>query len=469
MRKKGKNTTLLRDLLYNKYQLGGDYYPTTMDYDNMVDVQPKLEGSIKQGLGAVPGWGQLTQLGMALGNGVGGDQTNTARTILGTGLNPTKGIFNAIEGKNPLEAIPVLGGIFTARRRRGEERKQKAQETSSELRGIDQTSGTRLDGYDMFGTQTAALGGKLTRLASDIYEVDGNKHSQGGVKLPEQGIELEGDETVSGDYVFSDYLGFADRHKKIAKQLGKIEQKPLTRATRVSVEILRKKEEALKQEQEQVRSALGLGEGAQMLALGGRKPRKYQMGGLTDPDYIPPQATQSEYTQHLDRTLKNQQIKPLTSFKGEELDKVFDTKMYTRDNYNKWKTAWDSGQDVTMDQFGITNEEAKHFGTNPYLKSFTHHSGKVNDLFPHYAGVDIMSEPQFYDRVPLLESAPVAPTATPTQKIGSERPLLAQLMNSDKPLKQKSSLKRGKVTFRPDVNRVGYNKGGRRLGFKTIQ
>ena len=70
-----------------------------------------------------------------------------------------------------------------------------------------------------------ALGGKLNRLNSNTVEVEGNTHEEGGVKLPSVGAEVEDKETIADNYVFSDELGFADKHKKIAKQIGKIEKK----------------------------------------------------------------------------------------------------------------------------------------------------------------------------------------------------------------------------------------------------
>lgn len=97
-----------------------------------------------------------------------------------------------------------------------------------------------------------AKGGSLQRLSSDTVEVEGPSHEGGGVALP-GGNEVEGKETIKGDYVLSHRLGFAQAHKPIAKAIGILEQKPLTQATFNSLRRLRSKEEALMLLQEQVR------------------------------------------------------------------------------------------------------------------------------------------------------------------------------------------------------------------------
>jgi len=117
----------------------------------------------------------------------------------------------------------------------------------------------RAIGYDFTGNQDGqlyALGGKLKALNSDTVEVDGQTHAEGGVQIGGN-VEVEDKETISGDYVFSDLLGFAKPHKFIAKQIGKIEKKPINNERKTSLEILRKKEQVLKQTQEQVREDIG--------------------------------------------------------------------------------------------------------------------------------------------------------------------------------------------------------------------
>lgn len=90
-----------------------------------------------------------------------------------------------------------------------------------------------------------AQGGSLSKLSADSVEVKGPSHAQGGVQLPEAQAEVEGGETIKGDYVMSKKLGFAQLHKPIAKAIGQIEQKPVTATTLGSLQRLRDQEQAL--------------------------------------------------------------------------------------------------------------------------------------------------------------------------------------------------------------------------------
>lgn len=103
-----------------------------------------------------------------------------------------------------------------------------------------------------------ASGGTLNALSSDSAEVEGPSHEQGGVDLPQYNSELEGGETIQDDYVFSKRLGFADRHKKLARAVGKIEQKPATPDRVNALKALNEQIEQLQQKQEQVRQQYNL-------------------------------------------------------------------------------------------------------------------------------------------------------------------------------------------------------------------
>lgn len=72
-------------------------------------------------------------------------------------------------------------------------------------------------------------GGRAKSLSSETAELVGRLHSKGGIDIPSMNAELEGGETVKGDYVFSSKLGFASAHKPIARAKGRIEGKPATR------------------------------------------------------------------------------------------------------------------------------------------------------------------------------------------------------------------------------------------------
>jgi len=103
-----------------------------------------------------------------------------------------------------------------------------------------------------------ALGGKITQVSSDGAEVTGRSHENGGVKIPGMGIELEGNETTKGDYVFSEELGFAKLHKPIMKAKGRIESKPFTKERANSIRLLGEQENRLKGAQEYFKKMYGI-------------------------------------------------------------------------------------------------------------------------------------------------------------------------------------------------------------------
>lgn len=72
---------------------------------------------------------------------------------------------------------------------------------------------------------TKADGGSLSPMSSDTVAINGPAHEQGGVDLPGSNAEVEGGETMKGDFVFSDRLGFADEHKRLARAIGKVQDK----------------------------------------------------------------------------------------------------------------------------------------------------------------------------------------------------------------------------------------------------
>lgn len=72
---------------------------------------------------------------------------------------------------------------------------------------------------------TRADGGSLTPMSNDSVSINGPSHEGGGVQLPDAGAEVEGGETMKGNFVFSDRLGFADEHKRISKAIGRVQAK----------------------------------------------------------------------------------------------------------------------------------------------------------------------------------------------------------------------------------------------------
>lgn len=101
-------------------------------------------------------------------------------------------------------------------------------------------------------------GGYAKSMSSGTTELVGNSHEQGGIKSPELGAELENNETTSGNFVFSDKLGFAQMHKPIAKAMGKIENKPMSRERMNSMRLLKGQENKLALMQEHYKQLNGI-------------------------------------------------------------------------------------------------------------------------------------------------------------------------------------------------------------------
>jgi hypothetical protein len=103
-----------------------------------------------------------------------------------------------------------------------------------------------------------ATGGNLKPLSTNSAEVQGPSHEQGGVDIPQFESEVEGGETLQDNYVFSDRLGFAKIHRKLARAIGKIEEKPATPERINSLRRMNQQVEDLKAEQEQIRQQYNL-------------------------------------------------------------------------------------------------------------------------------------------------------------------------------------------------------------------
>ena len=113
-------------------------------------------------------------------------------------------------------------------------------------------------GGSLVSSYLKANGGNLKQLSKSTVEVQGPSHEEGGVQLPQVGAEVEGNETISNGYVFSDRLGFAQEHKKLATAQGKIEDKPATRERLNTLKLLQDKEAKLAATQEYLRKTLNL-------------------------------------------------------------------------------------------------------------------------------------------------------------------------------------------------------------------
>lgn len=140
------------------------------------------------------------------------------------------------------------------------------------------SSGLRFNNYDQ-GSNTNQIyardggnipspiyvnGGKLQPLSSDSVDINGASHEQGGVELSPS-VEVEGNETINRNFVYSDALPanlkgqtFAEVHRGIAKRIGKLENKFPSTITNNTLNLLRRKEEALKSSQEYLKQQLGI-------------------------------------------------------------------------------------------------------------------------------------------------------------------------------------------------------------------
>ncbi|MBI2283312.1 MAG: hypothetical protein HYU71_06365 [Bacteroidetes bacterium] len=100
--------------------------------------------------------------------------------------------------------------------------------------------------------------GSATPLSSTAIQFNGPSHENGGIQIPGKNAEVEGGETSTGDYVFSERLGFAQLHKPIARAIGKLEQKPASPERINSLKLLKGEEGKLKVLQEYTKQRLGL-------------------------------------------------------------------------------------------------------------------------------------------------------------------------------------------------------------------
>lgn len=81
---------------------------------------------------------------------------------------------------------------------------------------------------------TKAEGGSLSPMSNDSVAVNGPSHEQGGVQLPDNGAEVEGGESMKGNFVFSDRLGFADEHKRLERAIGRVQAKEVMTPEKVN-------------------------------------------------------------------------------------------------------------------------------------------------------------------------------------------------------------------------------------------
>lgn len=150
-------------------------------------------------------------------------------------------------------------------RRRFQEKSFKEQEQAGRTAAVMSSNPSLFSGngtamYRSGGSlNTVSLpGGSATQLGNNSIEINGPSHEQGGVDLPAAAANLEGKETIANGYVFSKELGFAKVHKPIAKAIGRIEAKPLTKDRINSLKNLKAREVSLMETQEQLKTLLNI-------------------------------------------------------------------------------------------------------------------------------------------------------------------------------------------------------------------
>ena len=130
---------------------------------------------------------------------------------------------------------------------------QQAQGAAFASQNPEEIYGRKYGSYFKMGGKLRmyAEGGKLSssrQLNSTTTELVGPSHEEGGIYLGNGNI-AEGKETVTnqrdGTYVMTNLLGIADAHKKISKQIGKMENKAMTPERINSLKFLRNREQKL--------------------------------------------------------------------------------------------------------------------------------------------------------------------------------------------------------------------------------
>jgi len=215
-------------------------------YDNVTPTdQYGVKSDFNAGAGsALKMAGQGAAIGTMIAPGVG--------TAIGAGVGAIAGAVTGVKQNNKLEALRADQLALNDRQILGR--------SSARLANYDTRGANNNQIYAKMGGQLPTKyfnGGELTPLSSETMEVNGASHEQGGVQIAPD-VEVEGEETINKNYVFSDALGFAAKHKPIARAIGKLEKKVPNNITKNTIDILKRKEEAMKMEQENLKEVLGL-------------------------------------------------------------------------------------------------------------------------------------------------------------------------------------------------------------------
>lgn len=271
-----------------RYDLGGttDRKRSDEQYDQAINA-----------VGSIPVYGQAIQGFSSIGTGIGkqtvdenGIYHDKTSEHFDNAFNPKTGINNIknIGRMNPSNLLNfgtagLLGKSFgqkqaeeEAQRRRNIIDAQAIREGGIKTGLLNSEASNSNQIYAKYGgaipINKYINGGNLKGLSEENEEVDGNSHSEGGVQISPD-VEVEGGETINTEgkepFVFSEKLGFAKLHKPIARAIGKLEKKVPNNITKNTIQLLKQREEALKQQQEQFKKQLGL-KGVNEYELGGR-------------------------------------------------------------------------------------------------------------------------------------------------------------------------------------------------------
>jgi hypothetical protein len=199
-------------------------------------------------ISAIPGWGQLIGTGLKAGQAIGrttkdedGLYKSKAGEFFDNSLNPEKGIQNLKDNIKNLDDPSAIAnqlslGLFgkSVAERKAEEAKKSRQ--NLEVQNIVSNSEGFLESYPSKGVigGTFKYGGifqpygVVPEVIDDSTKVDlssdssvyyGDKHEKGGIDL-ENGIEIEDEEVIKEDKVFSDRLKPSTEIKEVIEKIG---------------------------------------------------------------------------------------------------------------------------------------------------------------------------------------------------------------------------------------------------------
>lgn len=232
---------------YRQYQVGGDMTQVLAMLGNTADaINPGNQyGRQSTATNMIKGISSGASLGTAIAPGIG--------TAIGTGVGAVAGYLNDRKARKAEKEM-----IF----REQLAKQQQELNRSSAIIGNNPALVTGQPGVEFYASggflkgiydNIKTSGGKLKTMSTGSAEVQGPSHENGGVDLPQYSSEVEGGETIQNDYVFSKRLGFANIHKKLAKNIGKIEMKPATPDRLNALKSMNQQIQKLQQLQEQIR------------------------------------------------------------------------------------------------------------------------------------------------------------------------------------------------------------------------